>query len=246
MTYSVQKTPSDQSDLSPLRIGAIVQARMSSVRLPGKVLRKVQNKPLLAYVLESLSHCDSLDTLAIATSMDPLDDEVESFCTHSGVACHRGVLEDVAKRLLDAAEFYRLDAFVRISGDSPLMDYRLVDKGVKMYREGLYDLVTNVLKRTYPSGCSVEVLSTRTMKLVYPLLESGYEREHVTPFFYANRVRFRIRGYESGGDYGRYRLTVDTPEDLHRFESIVSAMEKHHCEYTFEEILQTFTHLFHQ
>ena len=226
-------------------LGALVQARMNSKRFPGKVLHRVQGKPLLQYLLESLSQCGSLEKVVVATSVEHSDDPVVMFCTDFGVDYFRGPLDDVAKRFLDAAEANGLDAFVRISGDSPLLDYRLVDRAVKMFRSGNYDLVTNVLWRTYPRGQSLEVVCVETLKRVYPLFLSDAEWEHVTPYFYAHRDQFSICSFESGGDYGSVHLSVDTPEEMQRFESILAFMERPHWEYTCEELLNLFPHLLH-
>ncbi|MHA1936598.1 MAG: cytidylyltransferase domain-containing protein [Candidatus Thorarchaeota archaeon] len=226
-----------------MKIGAIVQARMNSERFPGKVLHRVQGKPLLQYLLEGLSQCGSLEKVVVATSVEHSDGPVVQFCRNFGVDYYRGPLEDVAKRFLEAAEANGLDVFVRINGDSPLLDYRLVDQAVEIFRSGNYDLVTNVLQRTYPRGQSVEVVRVETLKNVYPFLQSDAEREHVTPYIYAHKDQFSVSSFESGGDYGSIHLAVDTPEEMHRFESMVASMERHHWEYTYEELISSFKQL---
>src|SRR6266852_6355172 len=113
-----------------MMIGAFVQARMSSRRLPGKVLRPIDGKPVLLYVLERLERCRTLDSVLVATSVDPSDDAVEEICHRRGTPCCRGPLDDVAGRFLAAARERDVDGFVRVSGDSPLLDQRLVDEAV--------------------------------------------------------------------------------------------------------------------
>jgi spore coat polysaccharide biosynthesis protein SpsF len=216
---------------------------MTSERLPGKILYRVQGKPLLQYLLESMQQCNSVDRLLIATSVEPSDDPVERFCADIGVACYRGSLNDVAKRFLDAAEANGLDAFVRISGDSPLMDYRLVERAVEVFRSRECDLVTNVLRRTFPKGCSVEVVRVETLRNAYPRFRRDEEREHVTSYFYSQQEEVNICDFESGGDYGKLNLSVDTDEDMRLFESVVSSMERPHWEYTYKEVLSQFGHL---
>jgi len=220
-----------------MTIGAIIQARMSSNRFPGKILYKVNGKPLLQYLLESLGHCSNLDQLIVVTSARPSDDAVAEFCREHGIDCHRGALDDVAGRLVDSIAANNMDAFVRLSGDSPLLDYRLVDRAVGIFKSGDFDIVTNVLKRTFPKGQSVEVIKSTILTKAYPFMRRAGEREHVTPYFYSRRKYFAIRNFESGKDYGAIQLSVDTREDMTRFEAILSALEKPHWEYSFETFI---------
>ena len=161
-------------------LGAIIQARMSSTRLPGKVLHKVKGKPMIQYLLESLGQCILIDRVVVATSTDDSDGPVADFCREYGIACHRGPLEDVAKRFVEALDVFGLDAFVRICGDSPLLDYRLVDRAVEIFNSGQFDMVTNVLHRTFPKGQSVEVIDSKMFKQAYPLMREDSEREHIS------------------------------------------------------------------
>ena len=135
-----------------MKIGAIIQARMSSERLPGKVLQQIAGKPMLQYLLERLEHCEVLDGLVVATSVDESDTPITSFCQRYGVSCYRGDLNNVAGRFNDVLDSYGFDAFVRINGDSPLLDQRLVDKAVELFKQHEADLATNALVRSYPKG----------------------------------------------------------------------------------------------
>ena len=141
-------------------IGAIVQARMSSMRLPGKSLRPLCGKPMLQYVLESLAQVDELAETIVATSSDPSDDPIAEFCDQFGSVCFRGSLDHVAERFLQTANARGLSAFVRVSGDSPLLDPRFVARAVDLFVESNADVVTNVFPRTYPPGMSVELVRT--------------------------------------------------------------------------------------
>ena len=218
-------------------IGAIIQARMSSKRLPGKVLRPVQGKPILQYLLESLAQCKKLGTTVVATSVEPTDDPVEQFCWEYGIPCYRGPLADVAGRFVEVVKKYDFNAFVRLNGDSPLLDYRLVDQAIFIYCSGDYDIATNVLRRTYPKGQSIEVIKSKVFLDVYPLMLKKSEREHVTSYFYTHKNDFNIGSLEYGKNYGEIQLSVDTMEDLKRFESIIGSMEKPQWEHTFDEII---------
>src|SRR5689334_213909 len=126
---------------------AVVQARYSSRRLPGKVLQEVAAKPLLAYLLERLARCSTLRGIVVATSVEKSDDAIARFCIERGIELYRGPLADVLGRFVGAAETLNLDALVRINGDSPLLDPAIVDQAVELFEQGDVDLVTNVHPR---------------------------------------------------------------------------------------------------
>jgi spore coat polysaccharide biosynthesis protein SpsF len=140
------------------------------------------------------------------------------------VTVYRGVLDDVAGRLLDAAVAARADALVRINADSPLIDPAIVDHAVGLYRRQQPDLVSNVLRRTFPKGQSVEVIATPALKRAIAAMTTPAEREHVTPWFYADPTRVRIVGFESANPRPQLQLSVDTLDDLRRVETILARL----------------------
>jgi len=214
---------------------AIVQARMSSNRLPGKVLRLVEGKSLLAYLLESLRRCHSLGQIVVATSIEESDDPIAAACRGLGVLCFRGPLEDVAGRFRMLLDVCPCDCFVRANGDSPLLDYRLVDRGVGLFGGGDYDLVTNTWPRTFPRGQSVEVVQTDVFKEACGRMTEPEDKEHVTRFFYRHASEFRIHNFESGRDFGGLHMAVDEQRDFEAFEAAVQRMNKPHWEYPLDE-----------
>ena len=219
-----------------MRIGALVQARMSSARLPGKVLLPLAGRPALAWLVERLEHAEGLDAIAIATSTEASDDPVAAWCAASGVPCHRGPLDDVARRMLDAARAERLDAFVRVNGDSPLLDQRLVGRGVALMRDSGADLVTNVAERTFPHGQSVEVVRTDTFaRLVAGDLDAD-EREHVTLALYRRAAGLAIVSFTSGESAGDRRQVLDTPADAARLEALFAGLERPHWELQWTDV----------
>ncbi|MGH7380760.1 MAG: cytidylyltransferase domain-containing protein [Candidatus Methylomirabilales bacterium] len=220
-----------------MKVGAIVQARMNSERLPGKVLHTVRGKPMLEYLLERLDHCKSLDAVVVATSTDPTDDPVARFCRQGARQCFRGSLDNVASRFKDVLDTSKLDAFVRISGDSPLLDPKVVDRGVELFLKGDYDVVTNVFPRSFPRGQSVEVVRAGTFRRAFERAWSEDELQHVTLYFYRHPEWFRILNFGADADYSGVHLAVDTIEDMERFASLVEGMEKSHWEYSLPEIL---------
>ena len=163
-----------------MRVGAVVQARMGSARLPGKTLTDLGGRPALIWLLERLERAQELDDILIATSIDHADDVLADWCERYGVACHRGPEDDVARRVLEAARWRDLDAVARLSGDSPLLDQRLVDRGVALARRSDADLVSNVRPRSFPPGQSVEVVRTTALQLAVTQMLDAEDREHVT------------------------------------------------------------------
>lgn len=219
-----------------MKIAAIVQARTGSARLPGKVLREVAGKPLLLYLVERLQHATRLDGVIVATSVEAGDDALAELCVAQAIDVHRGPLDDVARRLLEAAEEGGLDAFVRVSADSPLLDQALVDRAVEL-AHGV-DVVTNIFpERTFPHGMSVELLDTQSMRAAVDAITDPGDREHVTPYLYRHPHRFAIRSFTHDEDLSKLQLTVDTPEDLERFEAIAGAMTRPHWEYSLDGVI---------
>ncbi len=221
-----------------MRIGAIIQARMTSRRLPGKVLAEVHGRPMMQYLLERVERCTELDGVVVATSTDPSDDPIESFCAERGVDCFRGSLENVAARFCEAAQRHGLDAFVRLCADSPLLDPALIDQAVATYRSGGADLVTNVLGRSFPPGQSVEVISAPVFAEAIPHMSSADHREHVTSYFYDHRKDFKIKAIRSDHDGGDVDFAIDTPRDLDRFKALVAAMDRPHWSYSLAELIE--------
>lgn len=220
-----------------MNFGTIVQARMSSNRFPGKVLHEILNKPLLLYLIERLQHGVPRDSLVVATSREESDDKIFSFCMDRNIPCHRGSLNNVAERFLDITEQYHLDAFIRINGDSPLIDQNLVRQALDLYGQAAADMVTNVFPRSFPKGQSVEILNSRVFRASYPLFKDSEDYEHVTRFFYKNSEKYRIINFTSKKDLSNVQLSVDTREDMSITEQIIARMTKPHWEYGMDDIM---------
>jgi spore coat polysaccharide biosynthesis protein SpsF (cytidylyltransferase family) len=192
---------------------------------------------MLQYLLERLDHCSHLHDVVVATSKDESDTPIAGFCKDYGIDCCRGPLYDVAGRFREVLDIYWFDGFVRVSGDSPLLDQRLIDKGVEIFLRSHVDLVTNIFPRTYPSGQSVEVVAADAFRRGYERMHTAEDFEHVTRFFYRNRREFRIHNFASEVYCGDVHLSVDTPQDMEVFAAIVKRMTKPHWQYTLQEIL---------
>ena len=210
---------------------------MSSARLPGKVLRPVEGRPMLAFLLERLDQGLPDTRVVVATSTDESDDPVAQFCRDENVTCVRGDLQDVAGRFLAALEAAGGKGFVRISGDSPLLDAGLVAQALDLFAETGADLVTNILERTYPKGMSVEVVSAHAFRRAYAAMRTPDEFEHVTAHFYKDPAHWKIADFTSGRDLGAINLSVDTAHDFARFEGIVARMTQPHWSYGLDAVL---------
>jgi glutamate-1-semialdehyde 2,1-aminomutase/spore coat polysaccharide biosynthesis protein SpsF len=194
---------------------AIIQARMGSSRLPGKVLADVAGKPMLKRVCERVARATGVDVVLVATSTAPADDAVADFCRREGVCCYRGSEEDVLDRYFQAAREVKGDVIVRITADCPLIDPAVIDKVVDAFRRAGVDYACNTLRRTYPDGLDVEVFSAAALGRAWLEAAKPSEREHVTPYL-RTAGGFRTLGVESEIDLSarQMRWTVDEPQDL--------------------------------
>lgn len=211
---------------------------MGSHRLPGKVLRPICGKPLLQYLVERIERCDAINTFVVATSTETADDPIVEFCVEIGVEFIRGPERDVAGRFLQCAENFGFGSFVRVSGDSPLLDVRIIQRCIDRFHAVEYDLTTNIMPRTYPRGQSVEVLRTESLMRAYRSMTNPEEFEHVTPYFYNHPSQFKIGNVTSGKEYNGLHLAVDTFEDMRVIEAIVSAMDRPHWEYGLDDVVE--------
>jgi spore coat polysaccharide biosynthesis protein SpsF len=222
-------------------IAVAAQARMTSSRLPGKVLRPLDGtRTCLQLVVERLLRCAQADLLVVATSDDPTDDPVAALCERLGVTVHRGPLHDVAGRYHEVVERFGLDAFVRVTADSPLIDQRLVDHGIDLFRAGEADVVTNVRPSTFASGHSLEVVDAEAFRQAYKEMSEPEHLEHVTPFLYAHPGRFRITNFEHSPDEGELDVSLDTAEDARLIEAILARMERPHWDYDYQEVMELY------
>lgn len=223
-------------------IGAALIARMSSRRLPGKVLTKVAGVPLLGYSLDRLRHCGLELRIVVATSLDPSDDPLEEFANAEGIDCVRGSLDDVAGRFVKAIETTGADAIFRVNGDSPLIETALFRRAASEFASSKPDLVTNIMPRRYPPGVSVELLRSSSYVESYQKIVDDEDREHVTRFFYRHRNRFRIVNLEPEESYGDLHLAIDTEADLEAFKRVVGLMKRPHWDYGLDEIVELYNH----
>lgn len=215
----------------------IVQARMTSTRLPGKVLLPLAGEPMLTRLIERLRRVKRSDGIVIATTANASDDPIAALCAQLGVPCHRGSEHDVLSRYADAARLHGADVVVRITSDCPLIDPALVDRVIAVYEEGASDYVSNMLPPTWPYGMAVEVFSAAALQQAHAEATQAAEREHVTPFLYWHPERYRLRNVASPVDLSHHRWTVDTPEDYELVRRLFETLVPKHPEFTQAHIL---------
>ncbi len=197
-----------------MNVVAIIQARMGSTRLPGKVLRDIAGETLLARVIRRVQLAQTLDAVLVATTVAPADDDIVAACDHLGVPVFRGSEQDVLDRYWQAARACRADVIVRITADCPLIDPRVLDQVVTAFLEAQPDYASNVLERTYPRGLDTEVITLAALERAWRQADQPYQRAHVTPYIYQNPERFRLLSVKAEADHSYLRWTVDTAPDL--------------------------------
>ncbi len=206
---------------------AIIQARMGSSRLPGKVLRDLGGEPVLARVINRVRRAQTVTGVVVATTTDPADDPIAAFCQQHAVPVFRGSQFNVLDRYYQVAREYNADVIVRITADCPMIDPQEIDRVVTAFLEGAYDFAANRLpppaQRTSPIGMDTEVCSIAALEQAWQNATQPYEREHVMPYLYDTPGRFRVKIVESEPSLGHLRFTIDTEEDLQVARAIYAA-----------------------
>jgi spore coat polysaccharide biosynthesis protein SpsF len=222
-----------------LKVIAIIQARMNSTRLPGKVIKQVLGKSLLEYQVERVRRAKLISEIVIATTTNDGDEPILDICRDLSLAYYRGSEHDVLARYYGAATAFKADAIVRLTSDCPLIDPDTIDRVVGYYwkHQLLFDYVSNILKRSYPRGMDTEVFSAKTLRLAYREANTLHDREHVTPFIYNHSGRFRLGSVQYSSDLSHQRLTVDTAEDLQLITNILQALYPTNPHFTLADIL---------
>lgn len=199
-----------------MKVVAIIQARMGSTRLPGKVLKDLAGEPLLARVVSRTLRAKSMNDVVVATTKDPTDDAIVDLCQERGWQFFRGNQEDVLDRYYQSALAFEADIIARITSDCPLIEPEIIDRMVNEFLSHYpeVDYVSNSLQRTFPLGLDVEVMSFDALEKAWQEDNNPIWREHVTPYLRRHPKKFRTRNVASDIDYSYMRWTVDTIEDL--------------------------------
>jgi spore coat polysaccharide biosynthesis protein SpsF len=197
-----------------MNVVAIIQARMGSTRLPGKVLMDLGGKTVLARVVDRLRRATRVKEIVVATTDSAADEAIVRECHQLEVLTFRGSEFDVLDRYHEAARVFAARAVVRITSDCPVIDPELVDETVRMFHDQRADYASNSLMPSYPRGLDTEVFTTVALERAWREAREPYQREHVTPYFYEHPELFNVISLRSRIDYCRYRWTLDTAADL--------------------------------
>ncbi|MBF0622959.1 MAG: glycosyltransferase family protein [Magnetococcales bacterium] len=208
----------------------IIQARMGSSRLPGKILLPLGTDTVLAQVIKRVSAAKGVDRIVIATTDQPNDDAVVAEAQRIGVDFFRGSESDVLARYYDAARHFNCDIIVRVTSDCPLYDPTLLTKMLKKFNNWIetkapVDYFSNTLTRSYPRGLDTEIFRMGALENIYQSATSLAEREHVTPYFYRNPALFNIEEQIGTPDLSNHRWTLDTDEDYRFIQTVFKKLE---------------------
>jgi spore coat polysaccharide biosynthesis protein SpsF len=221
-----------------VRTTIIIQARTSSSRLPGKVLRDLCGEPMLQRQIERVSCCRMADQLVIATSDQAGDDPIAELCAKNQVACFRGSLNNVLDRFHGAAAaFGPTDHVIRLTADCPLADPDVIDACIALHLANGADYTSNKLGPTYPVGLDVEAMTVEGLDQVHRLASDPYDLEHVTPYFYRNPSLFSLMPLRHLIDLSKLRWTVDYPADLEFARAVFSRLTPKNRIFRWQEVL---------
>ena len=199
----------------------IIQARMNSKRFPKKILKKVNNKTILEMVYNQVKKSPVIKKIIIATSSSKSDNSVEVFCKKKNFKFYRGSQKNVASRFYYLIKKNKYKYFVRISGDSPLLDFRLINKMYKFCYLNRYDLITNLKPRTYPKGQSIEIIRSNFYLENYKFITNNYDKEHVTSYLYRKKSKIKIKSFISKKIFNNLNYCIDYKEDLLKIKKIL-------------------------
>lgn len=209
-----------------MNVVCIMQARMGSTRLPGKVLKKICDKTILEHDIDRLKRVKNINKIVIATTKLEKDNVLVEELERLDVTYYRGSEENVLSRYYYAAKENNADVVVRVTSDCPLIDSEITEKIIQYYLENSkeYDYVSNTIDRTYPRGLDTEVFSFKALEKAFNEAKSQRDREHVTPYIWNNSNLFRLYQYKNDVDYSELRWTLDTAEDFELINRIYTIL----------------------
>lgn len=225
-----------------MHIGAIIQARMGSTRLYGKVLKEIKGKSVLRHVIERVQQSKLVDEIVVATTVHERDNAIENEALECGVKVFRGSEDNVLSRYYYAAKENKIDVVIRITSDCPLIDPFIMDEIISSYLNEDYEIVTNagsnLSLRTYPRGLDTEVFSFDVLEDAFKNAKETYQREHVTPYIYENSGK--VFFYKNDVNYSKYRWTLDTEEDFTLISRIYDRLYEGEHNFYLNEIIELF------
>ena len=213
-----------------MKVGILIQARMGSTRLPGKISLPLGNGTVLGFMIERLKASKFAENIVILTTEDSLDDVTVDIAKSANVKVFRGSSEDLIKRYLEAVRKFQFDVIIRLTGDCPLIDPRIVDAMADLFlynvEEARVEFLTNCFKRSFARGMDVEVFTAELLEHINLECKAKHEREHVVPYIEENRKKYKFLEYSNQNDDSDLRLTVDTEEDYKTICSVVNLINQ--------------------
>jgi spore coat polysaccharide biosynthesis protein SpsF len=208
-------------------ITCIIQARMGSSRLPGKVMEKItENKRVIDFVIDQLSSSKIIQKIIVAIPDEIKDNVTYKHLNSKNISTYRGSLKNVLDRYYQCAKINSSSIIIRITADCPLIDPQIVDKVITKFIENEFDYVANTHPRTFPYGTETEVFSFNALKTAWEETDDEFDKEHVTPYFYKNPNKFKIGNLSQGTNQSNYRWTIDYEEDLEFVKKVVNKIQK--------------------
>jgi len=205
-----------------LKVGAVIQARLGSSRLPKKVLMPLNDGvTILDLLIERISSCHFIDRIIIATSTNENDNELEEYALAKDVSFFRGCEENVLSRFYECAKKFNLETIIRITADDPFKDPDVIKNAYDVYTNGNYDYVSNTIKPTYPEGIDIEIFKFSVLEKAFENAHLASETEHVTPYIWKNPDIFKIKNIEAEKDYSNIRITVDYEDDYNLAKKVL-------------------------
>ena len=223
-----------------MKIVIINQARMTSTRLPAKVMKQVLGKPLLEYQIERLKRVKLADQIVVATTINDTDQPIIDLCDRLSINSYRGSEDDVLARYHGAAIAHQADAVVRVTSDCPIIDPQVIDQVIQFYLDEYpkYDYVSNCLERTYPRGMDTEIFAFQSLNEAFHQTTFQTDREHVTPFIYRQSNRYNLEQINYVENHSTHRWTVDTLEDFELIKKIIENLYPLKPEFSLEDCLE--------
>lgn len=218
---------------------AIIQARMSSSRLPGKMLLPIyKNKSVLEFMFNRVKKSKKIDTIIVGTSIDKSDDAIEHVCKKNNINCYRGSLHNVLDRFYQATQAFKpISHVVRLTGDCPIHDPIVIDAVIEHALSTKADYTCNTNPPTFPDGLDCEVMTCDTLETTFNNATTSFEKEHVTPYIYQHPEKFNCENMLAEQNFSNYRFTLDETKDLEFISNVVNALHDKKPTFTFQDVI---------
>lgn len=227
-----------------MKTGVVLLCRYSSSRLPGKIFKQIEGRPLIDYIVERILEVVTPADLVIATSTDPSDDQIAAYCLQHGLGVYRGSLTNVAERFMNAAQKNNWDYAVRINGDNLFVEMDTMRQMINLANTGEYDFLSNTHDKTFPQGMSVEIVKMDFYKKVYGLFASSEDFEHVTYYLHKNPVgHFYFLKNTTVPGAGDLKFAIDEQKDFDLGQQIFSRFTSPHINYGMKAIIEIYNQL---